>query len=324
MILARLCRSVCVCVGVTCAAAVCAQPYPERPIQVVVPMQAGSAGDTIVRIVAQKLSVQLGQALVVENVPGAAGLIGAERIARAAPDGYTIGAMGDSVLTFVPHLHPKVGFDPLTGFEPVSLIATIPFLLAVNPALPAATVSELVALAKARPGALEFASGGNGSPQHVVMALFQGATGISMTHVPYRGAAQAVTDVVSGHVPVVFTALSALLPYVREGKLRGLAVVSGERSGLLPSVPTLAEAGVPGFGFSTWVAVYAPKGTPRPVITRLNAATAAAVGDPSVRERLVALGLEPAASSPDELAVRTREGYVRMGRAIKEAGIRPQ
>ena len=315
-------RAAVLCLGILLCTSPHAQLYPDKPIQVLVPMQAGSAGDSIVRILAHKISENLRQQLVVQNLAGAAGLIGAERVAKSVPDGYTIGAMGDSVLTFVPHFHSKLGFDPLESFESISLVATIPLVLVVHPSLPAKSVSELIALARAEPGKLDFASGGNGSPQHVVMELFEAATKISLTHVPYRGAAQAALDVVSGRIPVMFSAVSVVLPQIKDGRLRALAVSSTERASLLPAVPTLSEAGVAGFAFNTWVGLYAPKGTPRAAIERLNAETAKALADPSVSERLIELGLEPSGSTPQALAARTRSGYARMAKMIKDVGIK--
>ena len=308
--------------GLVGCASVAAQDYPARSIHLIVPMQSGSAGDTIARIVAQKIAASLGQPLVIENVTGAAGLIGAERLARSAADGYTIGAMGDSMLTLLPHLQSQVRYDPLSDFDPVSLVASITSVLVVHPALPATSIEQLVALAKSRPGALDFASGGMGSQQHVAMELFSSATGIHLHHVPFRGPAQAVMEVVGGRIPVMFVALSIAYPFIQDGRLRAIAVASKGRSTLLPVVPTAGEAGLSGFVFTPWVAIYAPRGTPRSVIDQMNRETVAAVGDSGVRARFLALGLEPAASTPAELGQRTRDDFARMGELIKANGIK--
>ncbi|MBK8738434.1 MAG: tripartite tricarboxylate transporter substrate binding protein [Betaproteobacteria bacterium] len=310
------------CAGLACSAGLWAQDYPVKSIHVIVPMQAGSAGDTIARIVARKISADLGQPLVIENITGAAGLIGTERLARAPADGYTIGAMGDSMLTLLPHLQSQVHYDPLGDFAPVSLVASITSVLVVHPAVPATSIEQLVAFAKSRPESLDFASGGMGSQQHVAMELFSSATGVHLHHVPFRGPAQAVMEVVSGRIPVMFVALSIAQPFILDGKLRAIAVASKGRSALLPAVPTVAEAGLPGFVFTPWVAIYAPRGAPRAVIELLNRETAAAVGDPDIHARLLALGLEPAASTPAELGRRTGEDFARMGKLIKANGIK--
>jgi len=304
------------------AAPVWAQTYPARPIKVIVPMQAGTAGDTIMRIVAEQISANIGQPLVIENLTGAAGLIGAERIAHAPPDGYTIGAMSDSLLAVVPHLQPQINYDPLDGFEAVGFVASITSVLVVNPSLPVSNVKELVALARLHPGTLDFASGGNGSQQHLAMAILGDATGISLNHIPFRGASQAAMEVVAGRIPVTFVALSIALPFVKDGRLRAIAVAGKGRSALLPDVPTVSESGVPGFVFTPWVAIYAPKGTPKPIVDRLHRATLAAVQDPEVRSRFLALGLEPESLTAAELNQRTRDDYARMGKLIKASGIK--
>jgi tripartite-type tricarboxylate transporter receptor subunit TctC len=310
--------------GILLAATVNAQTYPAKPILMIVPLQAGSAGDVMMRIVAQKMSENLGQQIVIDNQAGAAGLIGAERIARAVPDGYTIGGMSDSVLNFAPNLYQKVNFDPINNFEPVSMVAAITWVMIVHPSVPAKNVKEFVALAKARPGQLDFSSGGNGSPQHIAMELFKSATATSLVHVPYRGATQAALDVLGGRIPVMFTALSIVLPNIKEGKLRALAITNSKRSTLLPDVPTLSEAGVPGFVFNTWAGIYAPHGTPKPVIERLNTETIKAAGDPSVRERLLGLGMEAGSSTPEQLGAMTRDGLAKMTKLIKGLGIKAE
>lgn len=315
-------------VGVLCVAsmaaagAVNAQAYPSKPIQMIVPLGIATAADVMMRVVAQKMSENMGQQITVENHPGAAGLVGGERVARAAADGYTLGGFSDTVVNAVPLLYPKVPYDPFTSFEPVSMVAAITFVMFVHPSLPAKNLKEFIAFAKARPGQLDYASGGAGSPMHIAMELFKIATGTSLTHIPYKGANLGVVDVLSGRVPVMITSLATVLSNIRDGKLRSLGVGSPERSSLLPDVPTLSEAGLPGFTYFTWGAIYAPRGTPKPIIVKLNSEAVKAVNDAKVRERLLAMGLEPGSSTPEQLATATRNGHAKMAKVIKEAGIR--
>jgi tripartite-type tricarboxylate transporter receptor subunit TctC len=304
------------------AGAVNAQAYPSKPIQMIVPLGIATAADVMMRVVAQKMSENMGQQITVENHPGAAGLVGGERVARAAADGYTLGGFSDTVVNAVPLLYPKVPYDPFTSFEPVSMVAAITFVMFVHPSLPAKNLKEFIAFAKARPGQLDYASGGAGSPMHIAMELFKIATGTSLTHIPYKGANLGVVDVLSGRVPVMITSLATVLSNIRDGKLRSLGVGSPERSSLLPDVPTLSEAGLPGFTYFTWGAIYAPRGTPKPIIVKLNSEAVKAVNDAKVRERLLAMGLEPGSSTPEQLATATRNGHAKMAKVIKEAGIR--
>ena len=234
------------------------QSYPSRPITMLVPLQAGTAVDNVARAFAQKMSASLGRPIVVENVPGAAGQIGTERLVRAAPDGYTIGFVNDSILTMLPNLNAKLGYDPLKDLAPVSRVAGNAFGIAVNPAFPAKSLAELIAQAKARPGEIHFATGGNGSPQHMVMEMLASAAGVKLTHVPYKGAAQALTDVLGGQLPLLAQGLGVVSVQAKAGKLRVLAVTGAERSPLLPEVPTVRESGIPDFEFATWFAVVVP------------------------------------------------------------------
>ncbi len=308
------------------AAAACgasAQPaYPAKPIQVILPLAAGSSGDALLRVVLQQMSEQMGQAITIDNQAGASGLIGAEKVKRAAPDGYTLGGFSDSVLNYAPNLLTNANFDPVNDFDPISLVSDISWVLVVNPSVPAKTVGEFVALAKTRPGKLDYGSAGNGSPHHIVMELFKSATGTSITHIPYKGATPATTDVVGGQVSLMFSGTSVALPFIKEGKLRALAVLSPKRSPLLPDVPTMQEAGLKGFTFSTWLGLYAPKGTPRPIIDRLNTELAKALKVPKINERLVSMGFDPASSTPEEQGARTRAGFERIRTVIREGKIK--
>ena len=285
-------------------------------------MQAGTAGDVITRIVTQKMSESVGQPLVIENMPGAAGQIGSGQIARSVADGYTLGALGDSMLTVSPHLQAQGDRDLLAGLLPVSLVAVITSVLVVHPSVAASNVAELVALARANPGAMDFASAGTGSQQHMAMELFMDATGIRLGHIPFRGASQAVMEVVSGRIAMTFVALSIALPFIKDGRLHTIAVAGKTRSALLPAVPTIAESGLPGFALAPWVGIYAPKGTPEPIIERLNSEAVAAIRDPGVRNQLLALGLEPESSTPAELGKRTRDENARMGKIMGARGTR--
>lgn len=304
------------------AGAQSASGYPARSIQMVVPLAAGSAGDVALRIVAAKMATDLGQQIVVENVPGAAGLIGADRGARAAPDGYTIIGISDSVLTSVPLLNPNAKFNPLSDFAPVSQVVTNDWVLVTHPSFPAKSVQELIALAKEKPGTIDFSSGGNASPQHIAMEVFKARTGIKLVHVPYRGATVALTDVVAGTVPMMFTAVAVAKSFIDNGKLRALATGGARRSELLPDVPTVAEAGVAGFEWSTWTSIMVPAKTPQSIVEKLNASAIAALKDDDVRAKLTALGVVPNGNSPEQFKANLARDYAKMSEIIKSAGIK--
>ena len=286
----------------------------------VMPLQAGSAVDIMMRIVAQKMGDNMGRQIVVENQPGAAGLIGTERVKRAAPDGYTIGALNDSILTMIPNIR-QAPYDPVKDFMPVGIAAGITWVLVVNNDLPVKTVAEFIALAKKQPGKIDYSSGGSGSPQHVAMEAFKEATGTYLVHIPYRGATQAAVDVISNQVQAHFSAVSIVLPYIKSGRMRALAVPSPKRSPLLPDVPTMAEAGIPGFEWFTWASIVLPLGTPKPIADRLNAELVKAVNAPDVREKLVSQGLDPIGSPPEQVTQWTQAGLKRMAQIVKRAGI---
>jgi tripartite-type tricarboxylate transporter receptor subunit TctC len=296
--------------------------YPSRPIQMIIPLAAASAVDNAARILAQRMSDNMGQAIVIENQPGAAGLIGTDRVAKAAPDGYVIGGFNDSIMTMLPNLYATMSWDILRDFEPISLVATVEWGLVVNNDSPYKTAADLIAAAKANPGKINYGSGGNGSPQHVAMEVFASAAGISLTHVPYRGATQAALDVASGQVSVAFQGLATVASLVRGGKLRLLAVTTRNRLPQFPDVPTVSESGLPGFEFNSWFALMAPAHTPKPIIARLNAEVLKALADPEVRARLDAQGLTTRGSSPEELGTATRAQLAKYARVMREANIR--
>ncbi len=304
-----------------CALPAAAQNYPVKPVLVISPVQAGSAGDTTLRLVMQVMSRNLGQQMPVENTVGAAGIIGAQRLARAAPDGYTIGGISDSTVTYVPILQKRTDFDALSLFEPVSLLSVSTWVLVAHPSLPVRNVRELVALARAQSRPLDYASAGVGGSHHLAMEMFKSATGIRLNHVPYRGATQAVVDVQAGHVPVMFSALSVVLGPIESGRLRVLGVASEARTPLLQATPTIAESGVPGFAFATWTGLFAPRGTPRPLIDRLAAEVASALRAPVLRTKLHSMGGNPEPSTPAELAERIRQITAKMRKVIQDGGI---
>jgi tripartite-type tricarboxylate transporter receptor subunit TctC len=319
----RTCRIlIAVASSVWVAAAAAQAGYPAKPILMLVPLQAASAVDNSARLVAQKMSENMGQTVVVENQPGAAGLIGTERLAKAAPDGYTIAGFNDSIMTMLPNMHAKLAWDIQRDFEPVSLVATIEWALVVPPNSPFRSAADVIAAAKAHPGRLNFSSGGNGSPQHIAMELFKARAGVFMTHIPYRGATGAALDVATGQVDVHFSGMPTVYTLIKGGKLKLIGVASPARSALFPEVPTIGETGLPGFEFRSWFAVSVPAGTPKDIVARLNAEIVKACADPVVREKLIAQGFTVVASRPDELGRATREQLERYAKLFKQAGIR--
>jgi tripartite-type tricarboxylate transporter receptor subunit TctC len=295
--------------------------YPDRPIKMIVPLAAASAVDVAARIVTQKMADNMGQQFVILNQPGASGLIGAEQVARADPDGYTIGGFNDSIMTMVPHLQAKMRWDILKDFEPVSLVATVEWGLITGNQTPYKSAADLIAAAKAAPGKIDYGSGGPGSPQHLAMAMFASSAGISLTHVPYKGATQAATDVAAGQIPVGFQGLGTVAALVRGGQLRLVGVCTPKRLAQFPDVPTIDESGLPGFLFNSWFAMLAPAGTPKEIVARLNAEVVKALADTDVRRKLEELGFAVRGSSPEELGTMTRDQLAKYGRLIKEMGI---
>ena len=298
--------------------------YPSRPIKMIVPLAAGSAVDNAARIVAAKMSQGLGQSVVIENQVGASGQIGAENVAKAAPDGYTIGGFNDSIMTMLPQIKPNLPWDILRDFAPISLVATVEWGLVANNDVPYKNAAGLIAAATKTPGQLNYGSGGSGSPQHIAMALFAAQANLIMTHVPYKGATQAAVGVAGGEVPVAFQGLATVATLVRGGKLKLLGVTTKERLAQFPDVPTVGESGLPGFEFNSWFAMLAPTGTPSDIINRLNAEVRKALSDPEVREKLIGLGLSPRGSSPQELGNATRDQLAKYARLFKQAGIKAE
>lgn len=307
-----------------CAASALSQSpsgYPNRPIRMNVQLAAGSAVDNAARILAQKMGQNMGQSIVIENQPGAVGLIGAERVAKAAPDGYTIGGFNDSIMTMLPNLNAKMPWDILKDFEPVSLVATVEWGLVVGTDAKERSAGDLLAGARAAPGKLNYGSGGNGSPQHIAMALFASQAGVQLTHVPYKGATQAAMGVAGNEVQAAFQGIATVNALVRGGKLKLIGVTTPRRMPQFPDVPTVSESGLPGFEFNSWFAMMAPAGTPKAIVQTLYAEVGKALGDPEVREKFAALGLSPRGTSPDELGGAVRGQLARYGNLIKQAGI---
>lgn len=298
-----------------------AETWPERPIRMMMPLASGSAVDVAARIIGDKMGEALGQRIFVENEPGASGLIGTRAGARAAPDGYTVLVLNDGVLTMLPNMKTDVGYDVFKDFVPVTRLVGIEWVLVANPSFPPRNVNDLIALARQKPGMIDFGSGGYGSPQHLAMEMFERAVGVQMTHVPYRGPTPAINDLVAGHVSVMFTALSTVTGFIPDGRLRVLASASAVRLPQLPSAPTVAEAGVPGFHFATWCALMVPAKTPPAITAKLNAAALAALGDKAVHDRLIDLGFAVTGGTPDELTAYMKDEFNRTGDLIRAANI---
>jgi len=305
------------------AQALAAQPYPARPIRLVIPYPPGGPTDFVGRIVGQKLSQSLGQQVVVDNRPGAGTIIGSELVARAAPDGYTLlfGTGGGTFLA--PLMLPNVPYDPHRDFAPVSMLVHSPQVLVVHPSVAANSVSELVALAKAKPGSLNFASVGTGTSPHLGGELFRSLAGIKLVHVPYKGTAPAMTDLISGQVHIMFTSMPTVLAHVKGGRLRLLGTGGSKRSAVIPETPPIAET-LPGFELVTWYGIFAPARTPDAIVRRLNADIVKTLADPESRDRLAAQGLETMPTTPEELKRYTQQDSSRWARLIKAAGIKTE
>jgi len=306
------------------AEVVWAQMYPARPIRLVVPFPAASPSDVLGRMVGQRYAEVLGQPVIIDNRPGAAGVVGAETVAKAAPDGYTLLMGGTGALAINPGLRANMPYDPQKDFAPVSLFASVPFILVVSPSLPANSVRELVALAKAKPRQLNYASSGNGSPTQLAAALFNTLTGTEMTHVPYKGTGPATVDLISGQTHLMFSGITVLMPHVKAGRLRGIAVASAHRSALLPALPTLIDSGVPGFTAATWTGVLAPRGTPVAIVSRLHGEVVRMLTENGTRERLAGLGADPVGNTPEEFRVYIRDELTKWVKVIKAAGIKEE
>jgi tripartite-type tricarboxylate transporter receptor subunit TctC len=297
-----------------------AQAFPTKPIRIIVTYPPGGGADLMARLVAPKMSEHLGQPVVVENKAGASGQIGAGEVARAAPDGHTL-LLDASSYSVNPSLYAKLPYDPTKAFTPIAVLALFPNVLVVTPGFPARDVKELIAAAKAKPGTIAFASSGNGSAQHLSGELFRQKTGVEITHVPYKGGGPAMNDVMGGQVPTFFANMASSLPQIKAGKLRPLAITGGKRSAALPEVPTMAEAGVPGYEVYEWNAIFAPAGTPPAAVAKLAEAIAKATQSPEFRERVAALGGELTGYGPAEADRFVRQQMELWGKVVREGHI---
>jgi tripartite-type tricarboxylate transporter receptor subunit TctC len=300
-----------------------AADYPSRPIRLVVPYPPGaSTNDILGRALAIRLSAALGQQVVVDNRPGASGTIGSELVAKSQPDGYTLLAAIQSPLALGPSIYPKLGFDPVTDLAPVARWAAIPYAMVVTNSLPAKSIQELIALAKAKPGALNFASSGTGGTPHMCSELFKRAAGIDMVHIPYKGAGEAVPAVIGGQVPIFCTGLTALSNQIKAGKLRALGIATLKRSAQMPELPTIAEQGLPGFEVVSWTGVAAPAKTPPAIIRRLHAEIVKVVNTTDMQQFMASQGAEPALMGPDEFGAYIKTDIARWAKVVKAAGIK--
>lgn len=300
-----------------------AQGYPNRPVRIIAPFPPGGGIDIVARALAQKLSPALKQSVIVDNRAGADGMIGSELVARAAPDGYTLLASSTGPMVINPALNAKMPYDTRKDLTPITLLVIQPMYLVVHPSLPVKTVKELVALAKARPGELNYASGGVGNGAHLAAEMFRTLTGINIVHVPYKGAAPAVIDLLAGQAHMMVNSVSVFLPHINAGKLRALAVGAAQRLPILPSVPTMSEAGVQGFDASSWYGFFAPAGTPKDIVARLNAETVKILHSQEMRDYLVPQGAEPIGNTPEQFVAHIDAELVKWARVVKAAGVTP-
>jgi len=299
-----------------------AQPYPAKPVRIVVALAAGGGVDTSARIVAQKLTEAWGQQIVVDNRPGAGGTIASEMVARAAPDGYML-LMDSSAFAITPSLY-KLAYDPVKDFTPVMQIVLSPHLLVVHPSVPVHSVKELIVFARSHPNQLLWSSSGNGSPQHLALELFKMMTGVKIVHVPYKGTAPSINDLIGGRVSLTAASVVSTMPQIKAGRLRAIAVLSSQRSQAVPQFPSVAEAGVPGYEVDVWYGLFAPAGTPKGVVTRLYEEIARNLAQPELKERMYGLGLDPAGMPPDRFASYVQAEIVKWAKVVKAAGAKSE
>ena len=311
------------CIVAAFSSSAIAQSYPSKPIRIVVPFPPGGGGDVLMRPLSRKLTELLGQPIVIDNRPGANGNVGADHVAKSDPDGYVL-LLGNSSLPISASLYAQMPFDPIKDLTMIGLVSITPSALVAHPALPVKTTADLIALAKASPGKLNYASAGSGSTPHLSLEMLKTMAGIDMVHVPYKGGGPAVTAVLAAQVDVLVTNISTILSQVRAGKLNAIGVTSLKRSAVLPNVPTIGESGVPGFEVKTWYGLMGPAGLPKDVIARLNAAIVAAVNSADLRDQLVGLGYEPESSTPEALSTLMREDIGKWGKVVKTSGAKAE
>jgi tripartite-type tricarboxylate transporter receptor subunit TctC len=305
------------------AAAQAAEPaFPVKPIRMISPYAAGGGSDTLARILGQKLFEAWGQPVVVDNRPGSGGIIGAETVARATADGYTLFVTPSAVLTINPHIYSKLRYDTFRDFAPITMASNSPYFLVVHPKIPAASIKELIAYAKANPGKMNYSSSGNGSSTHLAGVLFNNMAGVEIVHIPYKGAAPAIVDLLAGNIQMRFSSVVPVLPHVRSGRLRGIAISSAKRYGPLPDIPTISESGLPGYVVESFYAVVAPAGTPRAIIDKINAEIVRNLKSPEIAAHMANDGAEAIGSSPDELAKALREDHARWAKPVRDSGAR--
>jgi tripartite-type tricarboxylate transporter receptor subunit TctC len=305
-------------------AAAHAQQYPVRPIRIIAQFQPGTSTDVLARVVAQRLTETWGQQVIVDNRPGAGGLVGTELGAHAAPDGYTLTMGVSSAFGINPTLYSKLPYDAIRDFAPIANLALTPQTLVASPSFVAKTVKELVAAAKSKPGTINYASLGSGSTSHLTMEMFKSTAGIQLNHVPYKGSPAAHADVMGGQVPIMFDAIPATLPHMKSGKLRGLGIATSARSPFIPELPTIAEAGYPGFEAVGWIGIVAPARTPEPVLNKLNAEMVRMLKEPDVKQRLDALAFTPVGGTRAEFAAFIKSEIAKWGKAVKESGAKAE
>jgi tripartite-type tricarboxylate transporter receptor subunit TctC len=304
-----------------CACAAAQEPYPSRPVRFILPFPPGGGTDILGRLIAERLSAQLGQPVVTENRGGAGGNVGAEAAARSSPDGYTLVLAAPS-LAISPSLYSKLNYDPVRDFSPVSLVATVPNVIITHPSVPAQTLQEFIALARARPGAMNFGSGGSGTSNHLAGELFNIVNGTRLVHIPYKGVNLAMQDVISGQIHLVVIGIPAAAPHIKAGRVRALGVIAPQRAAALPEVPTAAEAGLKDFDVTTWYGVLAPAGTPRPIVARLNAELVKIMHSPDTRQRLAAMATDPRTSTPEEFADYLKAEIAKWGDVVRKANLK--
>jgi len=299
-----------------------AQAYPAKPVRIVIPFPPGQATDVIGRVVAQKLGDALGKGFIVDNRPGANGIIGIETVVKAPPDGYTLLITPSGSLVINPSLYTKLSYEPLRDLAPIALLGLIPLVVVAHPSLPVKSVNDVIKLAKSKPGTLSYASSGPGSAQHLAMEMLKYRTGMDLLHVPYKGSAPAVTDLMAGQVPLMFDTVASSLPIIRDGRIKPIAVGLAKRSVVLPNVPTLDESGVKGFQVAGWAGFLAPAKTPQAIVQQLNAEVLKILGQPDIRERIVSLGMEPASTTPEAFSAFMKSETAKWAQAVKLSGVK--
>jgi tripartite-type tricarboxylate transporter receptor subunit TctC len=315
-------RVIAAAVALCAALPAAAQDWPAKPIRIVVPFAPGGVADNSARSIGDKLGARLGQQVVVENRAGASGNIGTEAVAKAAPDGYTLLLGFDGTMVINPHVFPKLTWDTLRDFQPVTKLGDATLILVAHPSVPASTLPELIAYSKTQPGGVAYGTSGTGGTPHLAGELLVQRSGAKLVHVPYKGGGQAITDVVGGQIPLVYTAIATAQQYVKAGRLKAIGVSSAKRAAALPDVPTFIEGGQAGFVVDSWTGILAPAKTPRPIVDRLQKEIAAVLADPDVRARYEVLGIEPVGNTPDQFAAQIRADLARWEQVVKQAGIK--